>query len=521
MFKNLRRKLAELLTPDVQGEVQHHRHGPWQISDGIDYTLPVPIPASIREAGREDVYLEEVSTVFKHQFDTPYQTHVPWQRLSVSTPLVEWDWMTRRNVLERTHLIWERDPLANTAVSYNRLFAVGKGMSISYENQEVKAVLEKFINNPENAVREQEKTLLDTLQVDGELFIRFFEQGGETVIAPLMPWGVKWIKHEVGFIRRVQEYQYQVAQDDGAGQNSTAEPEDIPAEEVLHVAINRLPYEQRGRPELFRIIPWLRAYKEWLENRARQNHYRNALLFDVTLHGATAGQVRAKRNQYKEPPSQGSLSIHNDKEEWKMHSAAVGANDASEDGRQMKMQIAAGARMAEYFLADGSNANLASATAQQLPALKSFGEWQDIMAEQVWVPIFKRVIKAAVEAQDLPEIVEVQDSEGKPVEDSEGQPVDPIPAEEAFSVTYAPLEEDDPKTLVEALTMAANASWLSDQTATSLLPWTVDYHVEQKRIAAERQQMMDQMVQGQLPFPFGPNGQPEEEPESQDEPQES
>jgi hypothetical protein len=91
------------------------------------------------------------------------------------------------------------------------------------------------------------------------------------------------------------------------------------------------------------------------------------------------------------------------------------ADDASTDARMIRLMILIGARLPEYFFADGENANLASSTNQQLPALTKFEAYQQIFVERVWTPMFKRVLQAAIDAGELPEEVEECDSMGKPV----------------------------------------------------------------------------------------------------------
>ena len=498
-----------------------------RIYDGVPYTLPLIVPEAIRDNPQAiQEFAEALGDEFKSQFGTPYQSGNPVRLPTVNRPLEEWDYPTRKYVLEQCHLAWERNPIAKTAVFYTRAFSVGNGASIAYKNKEVEAVCEAFINDPENAVRDLEKSTVDGLFIDGEAFFRFFRGDGtegelqETKIVPLVPWGIIGIRHAIGFFRRVEAYRYNITQDNGDDYQREFDNvnEDIPAGEVHHLAINRLSYERRGRPDLFVMLPWLQAYKEWLENRARQNFWRGAVLFWVKLINALPSQVMAKLNAYKRPPQPGSVVVSNDKEEWNQFSPNVGANDASEDGRAFRAMAATGARLPESWLSDGANANLATATAQALPAITSFGEYQDIMVDQFWKPILKRAIQNAVDAGMLPETVPVQDADGDPIKDTK-----PIKAVEAFEATYSDLSQNDPKTIVEALALALTADLISTKTARGLTPWQLDSQMEEKNIEAERQKQVDAMAAGLYPMPFDPinqngngatNGQePDEQPD--------
>lgn len=496
--------------------------GPWNIPDGLEmYGLPRIMPGHIEDAIAEEAKigggkvtkawatLVEATPPFQAQFASPYAQGTPVFELGSVNPLFEWNWQTRRYVLEQCHVAYERNPLAAAIVDYFVTFSVQNGFNLTTQNKDVADLLNAFIDNPYNAVRELDKSLVASLKIDGEIFIRFFEGGGdeggergETVIVPLRPWGVQWIHANPDNWRDVIEYRYSTSISDGSGLGWKVYNEDIPAEQVLHVAINRLPYEQRGRPDLFKILPYLSAYKRWLEDRARQNAFRGGVL-DVTLSNGNPGQVAAKIASYKKPAMAGSVFVHNDNEVIQVLQQLVGASDAAEDGRRLLLMIAAGARLPEYFLADGANANLASTTSQALPAMRAFADVQDIMINQVWKPVFKRVIQSAVDAGLIPEMVECQSADGEPDTEMDGTAKEPIKAVDAFDITYTDLESTDITATVQAILSTMNANLMSEQTASGLMPWDLDYKQEQSLIDAEQTRRADAMLSGQRPMPPG------------------
>lgn len=499
-----RRAWLELQT-GASGEMVTEDAQPWRIVDGTEGTAPfMPVPRSIREMGDKAVAqyvaatpsgqrLTEAYDRYKTQFGDDYLQGEPFSMLNITDPLTEWDYSERVSVLEQCHLAWERNPDANAAVTFNRLFAVGGGMQRMYRNMDVEAAIEAFCGNPDNAFEELERTLVDTLQVDGELFLRFHgvsrdKDASDIIMTPLPPWGVRRIKHETGFIRRVEAYEYVITEDNGMGQVETVN-EDIPAADVVHVAINRKAYELRGRPELYKVLVWLQAHKEFLENRARQNWARGSLVYDVTLTNATAAQVSAKRAQYKKPPSgQAALVIHNDKEIWQVIDPKIGADDAKEDGRQFRLKVATGMRLPEYMLADGSMSNLATATAQALPAVKSFEDWQDVARDRVFKPMFLKVLERAGFDLDA----EVPQHDPETGERLEGE----IKVRDAFEIKYQALKAADPKNIMEALAIGVTQEWMSNETASGLMPFDLDVARERRKISAERQQEMDEIAQG-------------------------
>lgn len=514
-----------------------------RIHDGLDYAQPILLPGHVRDAltqtGKLTEWLQDQRDTYRMQFDTPGRSRADLQVMpTTEDPLTEWNWQTRQQVLSTCHSAYERNPVAKRAVHYVSAFVVGDGFNLTCQNKDVEKVLQDFIDSPDNALREYERQAVIDLLVDGELFLRFFEQGGEIVAVPLRPWEVQYIHTDPNFFRRplfyhMQPYrQYNIDDPSAAGYNVS--PYDIAAESVLHVAINRHSYELRGRSELYAALPWLRAHKEWLENRARQNHWRGALLWWVKIASGLPGVIAAKLAQYQRPPTPGSTVVTSDKEEWQALNNPVGAGDAGEDGRQIKIMASnAIAGIPEYFTGDGANANLATTKSQQLPVLKTFAEFQTIMVEQVWYPMFKRVLQAAIDAGLLPEEVEEQDADGDPVREEpkdEAMPaydvttgainpattpptqgaVKKVKTLDAFDVQYEPIGDNEPFTLAQALDIAANNGWVSGQTATTELGY--DYAIEQKRIQRERKKDAEAMARGEIPPPPGavPSGMQDE-----------
>jgi len=527
-WRALTGKRSATLTTEDLGAL-HDAGAVPMIDDGGAYGMPTLLPrqmeAALARKGKLKEYLtESARATFRFQFDTPYRSadDVPFSPVT-EDPLQEWNWSTREYVLTNTHAAYQRNPIAKRGVNYVSAFVVGEGFNLTPKNDKVKEVLDAFCDNEDNAVREYERQAVKDLLVDGELMIRFFEGNGEVVMAPLRPWECQFIETEPGFFRRKKMFRFQFYKTAGdSPYASETEQVDIDAKEILHVAINRHGYELRGRPELYSILPWLRAYKDWLENRARQNHWRNALLWLVRVTAASPNVIAAVAARWRKPPSPGSVAVESDKVDVQALSNTVGSTDAGEDGRQIKLMSAVGLGIPEYMLSDGENANLATATKQELPALTTFEEYQTIMIEQVWYPVFRRVLQAAVDAGVLPEEVDEQDVDGDPVyedmDDADDLPVPVMPGElpapmprkgtprkcktvDAFDVKYSPMQNNNIVSLAQALQIAAQYRWVDNETATNELGF--DYAIVQKRLKRDQMQDMRDVVAGLKPMPPG------------------
>ena len=356
------------------------------ISDGLDYLMPTILSQTMREQmtpAQLKTFLENAQAqTFRFQFDTPQRSASDAAVLpTTEDPLQEWPYATRRMVLEQCNSVYHRNPLANTAVQYTADFVIGDGFNLQCKNYEVEEFLQEFIEHPDNCIREYERQALIDLQKDGELFLRIFEEAGRVAAVPLRAWECEGIKTEKGFFRRKEFYRFQFHETEGDVTGATSsDKEDVPADEIIHVAINRSAYELRGRPDLYPILAWLRADREFLENRARQNHWRNALLWLVQVAaGGNPNAVAQVQSKFRKPPEPGTIAVVSDKVNVTPLSNPVGAGDAAEDGRQIKLRNIMGMRLPEYFFADGYNANLATAKSQQLPAITKFSAYQRIM----------------------------------------------------------------------------------------------------------------------------------------------
>jgi hypothetical protein len=185
--------------------------------------------------------------------------------------------------------------------------------------------------------------------------------------------------------------------------------------------------------------------------------------------GADKKTLDRKKGEYFYPPEPGSVVFHNESEEWQAVDAKIDGNDASPDGRLIKLMIAVGAVLPEHYLSDGDYGNRATASEMSLPTLLKFLQRQKVMNAMLRA-IVDRVISEAIIAGTLPEGIDTQ-----------------------YTVIFPEIDTADHQVLasatnlmVTALSAAKQNGWISDETAMQLFfkfaGEEVDLHDEKMRI---------------------------------------
>jgi hypothetical protein len=431
---------------------------------------------------------------FDFEFSQPFAGSLQdgLQAFPPADQIREWTVAERRAILTRAFFLWERNPLAKGAIRVIRSFVVSTGLNVTYRNPQVQEIIENFRVQNRKRIQRGERQWFEQLIRDGEVFVRIVSNNlkgelNKASVVTIKPWLVEHIESEEG--DRDDIINYYIRPEIGTGspndpQRDSGIAEPIPEDEIIHCYINAVGYDMRGRSELFVIMPWLRAYSDWLANRARINRYKG-FLYHLQLRDATAGQVTTKRSAFRQPPAPGSVYVSSDKETLNAMDTSTGADRAAEDGRQIKLMNLIGLGMPEYMVSEGENANLATARSQQLPALRTFLDYQDIYTQELWHPIYEMVLKMA--GLECDAMIDEYDSKGTKTGKQ-------IRVYEAFSVEAQQLVDDDPKNLAEALTLHAQNGWASKKTLSGRAGY--DFDAEQEMISAEEQEDAQAIMQG-------------------------
>jgi hypothetical protein len=419
------------------------------------------------------------------RFVTGTEEDFYWRRLS--------DNWFQKDVIPSTYLelhnacyeAYNANPLAFAIIETTTSFVLGKGVTVAARDPAVQQVLMAFWHDVDNHMDTRIYALCTELALYGEQFIRFYvnKHDGSVKIRQIDPSLIDEIETDPDDIETPLRFHRRPIGPSATlpGNLATIQPptrQSMEGEwfkagsEVVQFCINKVSNAKRGKSDLATLLPWLRRYKDWLTDRVRLNKYKAAFLWDVRLQGADKKAIDRKKMEYAYPPEPGSVIIHNEAETWSAVKPEINANDASEDGRAIKLMIAIGAQLPEHYLADGSNGNRATAAEMGLPTLLKFQRRQLVMRSLLRV-ILDRVLLEARKARRLPPQCDLHYDVIFPQ-------IDVADHQMLASATQA---------LVSALTVAKQQGWVSDETAMRLFfqfaNEEVDIHEEQQRIRAE------------------------------------
>ncbi len=258
---------------------------------------------------------------------------------------------------------WRKHPLARRLVGLTTAYTVGSGITISSERPEVQRFLGEFWTANRMAQRVDEWS--DELARSGELFPVLFTHpvSGRSTVRTVPAALIERV--EVDPEDYEQEARYR--QTTGPGEEAKwwagqAHVRDIATPLMLHYAVNRPIGAVRGESDLAPILPWLRRYARWLEDRVRLNAAMRAFLWIVH---APARLRTTLEERYRQPPEPGSVIIaERDVETWQAVTPNLHAGDAEKDGRAIRWMIAAGGPgTALLDLGEGEDSNLATGQA--------------------------------------------------------------------------------------------------------------------------------------------------------------
>ena len=317
--------------------------------------------------------------------------------------------------MRQSVIMYRDDPMYRAVIDGFVYFIIGKGLKFKArdENPDVQEHLESFWK--ENKMDGRDSEIVRRFLKFGEILIRYFTKGaaGAEAAAPrvrLIPfWRVDELKYDSKDPEKIVHIKT-TPYSEGA---TSFEPEMVLGDDLQYVN-NSENEASRGEPPFLVVMRACKWYADFMLNRVVLNRYRTAFVLFKKLIGSGPGRVSevssASTNATKKGlggklekrlPKPGTVVTHNASIEYEWKSPTTGAGDASQDAKEIRGYVAAGAMVPEFLLGDASQANQDNSLVSDNPFVRKVESYQDFF-ESVFGEMLKRVIEQGIRSGKLP-----------------------------------------------------------------------------------------------------------------------
>jgi len=309
----------------------------------------------------------------------------------------------QKSIVTRSRQCYYYYPLAKQGIRIwvNYTFGTGLEWSITEDGEESKASDEilRMWSSPSNACvfsTEGQYTSDRKLLVVGEAFFALFI-GTEVNVRLIDPLEITEIITDPDDAENVRIFKrlwttstgnskeayypsiYNVKKEGALDSAGIKRTPDKNAPYIYHVKLDAL-YD-RGVPLLTPILDWLKLYRRFMASRVAIMLALARFAWKVRVKGG-ATAVATEKGKFNDVMYQaGSTRIENEGADLQPIKTDTSSSQAAEDGRQLKLLIAAGLGIPEQYFGDISTGNLATAKTVELPMLKQFQTHQQLWAD--------------------------------------------------------------------------------------------------------------------------------------------
>lgn len=388
----------------------------------------------------------------------------------------------------QSYRLWKSNPHARAVIRTLEKFILGKGLEIFALDEN--PIVQEWWNDFEREnrfVRRQDEIIRRTFR-DGECFIRYFidQNNGRTRIRFLEPEEMRDPEnnHSYGIETDPEDIETSLRYY-RCRQGKLIEV--IPAEEIQHIKIFADSNVKRGISYLYVIMPLLKKYEQWLNDRIVLNKVRSAMAIIRRISGSPGQLAEMVRKETSRKGKQkmlkpGSIITVSEGVDYQMLTPNLQAQDVQYDGRNILLAIASATGLAEYMVSgDASNANYASTMVSESPAVREFEDWQQFFQEEFSI-MFAKVIQAGIDygsisAYSTKTTIEISQN------GTEQENKQKIPTRLDCEIIFPPLIHRKLKEESEALYLHKNMGIVSNQTLAARLGY--DYQQEIEKIKKE------------------------------------
>ena len=314
--------------------------------------------------------------------------------------------------LKLSRLYAAKNPLAKQAIRLWTDYTFGSGMTWQTEDENAKKALESFWDARANrkilGAAGQRKSS-NQLLVDGMVYFAIFlGANGEAKIRRIDPLEITEIitdpddKEDEKFYRRKWTDRQGKAHETiyRSTTNIKGEPAvDAAGQSVKHnddALVYRLEYND-GNPLLLPALTWMKYYTKFLSSRIAIMLALAKFAWKTKVKGGQTAVDAIKAKTDQKEVAAASVLLENLGSDTQPIRTDTGARNAYEDGRQIKLMIAAAVGIPEQYFGDISIGNLATAKTVELPMMKMFQSFQ-----KVWSDAYQDIDEVVLEHNKVP-----------------------------------------------------------------------------------------------------------------------
>jgi hypothetical protein len=367
-------------------------------------------------------------------------------------------WAERLDDLDSVLVAWRKNFFIHRLVTLTHSYVVGNGITVTSKNRTIDTFICAFWSHRKNLIDRRLGAWCDELTRAGEIFPVLFTNKVD---------GMSYVRIIPASRIRVIETapdDYETELRYGEIQNSI-EPKwwlsplhpdankpdgnsELPPV-MLHFTVNKVVGATRGEGDLGSVLPWCKRYAEWLKDRVRLNRQRTRQgLLDVEIADAT--MVEEKRKQLRTSnPVEAGIYVRGPGEVLTMHNLQIRADDVKDDGKALRLAIAAGSQTALHYLGEGESTNYSTAKEMGEPTSRFYTDRQTT---------FSNILTDLVEAAYQRKV-----DAGRAAWPARGLRLETTAAEvaRADNASLAKAARD----IVEALVKMKEHGWIDDHTA--------------------------------------------------------
>lgn len=331
----------------------------------------------------------------------------------------EFDRATLDKIIRRARLMWLSHPLIRRSVVVQTYYVFGQGVTIAARDDQANEVLQGFWMDRRNRAavtgHQARAQLENTLQVDGNVVLALptdpstgrvhvrtvvIDEIRDVICNPddrMEPWFYRreWDQRAVDpragihtTQRRVALYPDWAYRPDGGVPDTYAGLPVRVDTPLMHTKVGGLGTMRFGLPDFYAAMDWARGYKEFLEDVA--SVWRSLSRFAWQLKSKKPKAAKAKlgtsrtasTGESNPAPIAGSVFIPGDDDTTLTPIPKTGATLAANDGRQLRLMVAAATDIPDTMLANDPNmGNLATARTLDRPTELAMRDRQTLWAD--------------------------------------------------------------------------------------------------------------------------------------------